>query len=811
MKIPIPAVEQVQKYSATNICRLETISNDRRTDSNCRKKDRKVPLKPAIGQNLHRIDGLDKVTGKGTYTGDLKIPGLIYGKVLRSCLPHARIRRIDPRKAEAMPGVLAVLTRENLPVASPYYGLYVKDQSIVALEKVRYAGDIVAAVAATEERIAEDALEEIEVDYEDLPAVFSVEESLKQGAPLIHEEFRGRKTPDCGRGATEVVHESSNIGLHFRYERGDVESGFGAADFAFEDTFFFPSAQHYPLESHISVADFEGDRLTIWSSTQTPFLLREELSRVFGIPFSRVRVIVPHVGGGFGGKEGIKTGGLAAALSRLAHRPVRVAFSAEETFKTVCQPRAKVTIRTGIKEDGTFLARRCEIYLNGGAYANLGPNVAKKAGYRAHGPYRIPHVLTDAYHVYTNTVPGDAFRGFGTAQVVFAYESHLDMIAHRLAIDPLELRMRNILGKGEDYAAGDTPVDCDLKGGLKQVAELIGWKKKYPRLKGSRIKRGKGIACGFKDGGGTNKAAHAMVKILADGSVLLSSGSVEIGQGIRTALLQIVAQELSFSPEEVQIADIDTRDTPFDKGTNASSAIAVMGQAVQRAARDARGQFLSVAASVLGTQVSELQLRDSLVVCGKKSFSFREIMRLYFADTEGEIIGRGFFKVPRKDEAPLGYPSPFWEIGLGAAEVEVDEETGEVKILNYVSLTDAGKMIHPLQCQGQDEGAALFGVGLALFEELVYNDGQLINPSLVDYRLPRFRDLPQSFTVRILEEGGGPGPYGAKGMGEAGILAVAPAVCNAVYNAVGVRIQEVPLKAEGLWRVMSKKINSPLD
>ncbi len=774
------------------------------------KKHRVAPLRPAIGQNLHRIDGLEKVTGKGIYTGDLKVPGLIYGKVLRSCLPHARIRRIDPRKAESMPGVLAVLTRENLPVASPYYGLYVKDQSIVALEKVRYAGDIVAAVAATEEGIAEEALKQIEVDYEDLPAVFSVEESLKQGAPLIHEGLLGRTTaPDCGRGATQIVHESSNICLHFCYERGNVEKGFGAADFAFEDTFFFPSTQHYPLESHISVADFEGDRLTIWSSTQTPFLLREELSRVFGIPFSRVRVVVPYIGGGYGGKEGIKTGGLAAALSRLAHRPVRVAFSAEETFKTVCQPRAKVTIRTGVREDGTFVARRCEIYLNGGAYANLGPNVAKKAGYRAHGPYRIPHVLTDAYHVYTNTVPGDAFRGFGTAQVVFAYESHLDMIAHRLAIDPLELRMRNILERGEEYAAGDTPVDCDLKGGLKQVAELIEWGKKDQELKGSRIRRGKGIACGFKDGGGTNKAAHAMVKILADGSVLLSSGSVEIGQGIRTALLQIVAQELSFSPEEVQIAEIDTRDTPFDKGTNASSAIAVMGQAVQKAARDACAQILSVAASVLGTHVSELELRDGLVVSGEKSFTFREIMRLSFADTQGEIIGRGFFKVPRKDEAPLGYPSPFWEIGMGAAEVEVDEETGEVKILKYVSLTDAGKMIHPLQCQGQDEGAAVFGLGQALFEELVYQDGQLINPSLVDYHLPRFRDLPQSFSTIILEEGGGPGPYGAKGIGEAGILAVAPAVCNAVYNAVGVRIQEVPLKGESVWKVMSKKTKSP--
>jgi CO/xanthine dehydrogenase Mo-binding subunit len=266
-----------------------------------------------------------------------------------------------------------------------------------------------------------------------------------------------------------------------------------------------------------------------------------------------------------------------------------------------------------------------------------------------------------------------------------------------------------------------------------------------------------------------------------------------------------VAEELSVPPEKVQVAELDTQYTPFDKGTNASSATAVMGQAVQKAARDARDQFLSAAASVLGTQASEAELKEGKVTFRETSLSFREVMRLYFADTEGEIVGRGFFKVPRDDKAPLGYPSPFWEIGFGAAEVEVDEMTGEVKILKYVSLTDAGKMIHPLQCQGQDEGAAIFGIGQALFEDLVYQDGQLVNPNLVDYRLPRFRDLPRSFNTFILEEGGGPGPYGAKGMGEGGILAVAPAVCNAVYDAIGVRIRVVPLNSEKVWRALKDK------
>jgi len=766
----------------------------------------------AIGQSPLRIDGQEKVTGKAIYTGDLRLAGMAYGKVLRSPLPHARIQRVDSSAAESMPGVVAVLTRENLKVASAYFGAYVKDQPIVALDKVRYVGDIVAAVAATEERTAQEALERIEVAYEEVPAVFTVEEALEAGAPLVHERLEGRKEPDYGRGATSILHENSNVGFHFRYQRGSLEEALAASDSVFEDTFFFPSAHHCPMEPHVSLASFGSEGLTIWTSTQSPFPVRQELARLFGLPLSRVRVVVPYVGGGYGAKSGIRTEAVAAALARLAGRPVRLAFSAEETFMTLCQPRAKITIKTGVKKDGTFMARRCEVYLNGGAYANSGPSVAEKAGYRAHGPYRIPHVLTDSYHVYTNTVPAGAFRGFGGPPTAFAYESHLDRVAHQLHIDPIELRLKNLLERGGEYAAGDSPIDCDLKGALRKVAEAIGRGRKSspsavrqaPGAEESKVRRGKGIATALKDGGGTNKPAHAMVKILNDGSVLLACGSVEIGQGMRTAFLQIVAQELSVPIEMVQAAELDTQYTPFDKGTNASSATSVMGRAVQAAAQDARGQLLSAAASVLGGRTEQIELKEGRLSFRDRGLSLREIMRLHFAATEGEITGRGFFKVARKEEAPLGYPSPFWEVGFGAAEVEVDEETGEVRILKYVSLTDAGKMIHPRQCQGQDEGAALFGIGQSLFEELLYHDGNLLNGNLVDYRIPRLRDLPHSWTTFILEEGGGPGPYGAKGMGEGGILAVAPAVSNAVYDAIGVRMPEVPLKSERVWRAMTK-------
>jgi CO/xanthine dehydrogenase Mo-binding subunit len=759
----------------------------------------------AVGINVQRIDGVEKVSGRAIYAGDLRLPGMAYAKVLRSPLAHAEIRRIDASKAAGFPGVLAVLTRENLAVASNAFGAYVRDQQIIATDKVRYAGDMVAAVAATEPGIAQQAAQLIAVEYDELPAVFTVDDALKAGAPLVHETIEGRKDPGYGRGGAHVIHDRSNILLHFEHRRGDIEAGFRGAELVLEDSFYFPAAQHYPMEPHVCVAHFEDETLTVWSATQSPFPVRQELARVFGLPFSGVRVIVPHVGGGYGAKSGIKTEAVAACLSRMSGRPVRLAFGAEETFKTICQPRAKMTLKTGVKKDGTFVARHSEIFLDGGAYANSGPSVTEKAGYRAHGPYRIPHVLTNAYSVYTNTVPAGAFRGFGGPQVAFAYETQIDMIAERLGIDPFDLRMKNLLERGESFSDGDTPIDCDLKAGLRSVAQAIGWDARpNDRQENGPKRRGIGIATAMKDGGGTNKPANASVKIFNDGSALLSTGSVEIGQGMRTAFLQVVAEELSMPTAEVRVAALDTHYTPFDKGTNASSATSIMGQAVLKAARDARGQLLSAAAAVLNAPADEVRLDNGVAIFGDRKLSYRELMQRHFRESEGEIWGRGYFKVEKDKNVPLGFPSPFWEIGFGAAEVEVDIETGAVKLLRYVSLTDAGKMINPLQCHAQDEGAAVFGVGLALLEDLAYQDGQLLNGSLIDYCLPRFTDLPPTFETFIMEGGGGPGPYGAKGMGEGGILPVAPAICNAVFAATGTRVQSAPMTPNVVWRAIQR-------
>jgi CO/xanthine dehydrogenase Mo-binding subunit len=757
-----------------------------------------------VGQSVPRIDGREKVTGRAVYASDLKLPNMAHGKILRSSYAHARIVRIDTRRALALAGVVAVLTRENLMSGAPFYGTYIKDQPIVALDKVRYIGDVVAAVAATDERIADKALAAIEVEYEELPALPDVDAALAQGAAMIHDEKPARKDPRYGYGASVVRHDATNIFYHFHYERGDVERGLKESDRVFTETFYLAGAQHYPMESHACIADDRGEEITVWAGTQTPFPLRQEIARMFGLPQSRVRVIVPYVGGGYGAKSGVKYEALAVALSRLAQRPVRLRVSAEETFKTLSDPSAKVTITTGVKNDGTFVARRCEVYFDGGAYANSGPTVTERAGYRAHGPYRIPHVKTDAYCVYTNKVPGGAFRGFGGPQVSFAYESQADTIARALNIDAVELRLKNLLDRGELYTAGNIPIDCDLKSELKNLAGAIGWGQKSEPAQKPGFRRGKGIACAVKDGGGVNKEANAKVQILIDGSALLFLGSVEIGQGVRTALMQVVAEELSLPPAKIQVAPLDSASTPFDRGTHASSAITVMGQAVQAAARDARAQLLALAAELFEAPAEQMKLADGRVSCGGKEASFGEILRRHFGDLEGEITGRGRYKVERRDDAPLGYPATFWENGLAAAEVEVDE-AGAVKLLNYVSLTDAGKMINPGHCLGQEEGSVLFGIGHALYEELVYSDGQLVNPTVMDYHLPRFHDLPGKFHSIIVEEGGGTGPFGAKGIGEGGTLAAAAAICNAVYDATGVRVYHVPLTGQRVWSALAKK------
>ncbi len=744
---------------------------------------------------------MEKVTGKALYTGDVELPGMGFAKILRSPVPHARLVKIDARKAERLPGVYAVLTRDDITGLNYLYGATYKDQSIVAMDKVRYAGDPVAAVLAVDEATAEETLALIDVEYEDLPAVTNIEEAIAPGAPLVHEgesvkaELRGSKY-----GAPEKF-KGTNVCYYFGYSRGDLEEGFKKADYVYEDTFRFPKVQHYSLEPHVSVANFEGDRLTVWSACQDPFTLRDHLAGIFNLPLSRVRVIVPYVGGAYGGKLYVKAEPIAAALSWKARRPVKLALNVSESFKTITRHPARVRIKTGVARDGRIVARECEVHMDTGAYADAGPRVTQKAGYRALGPYRIPYVKVDAYSVYTNTVPAGAFRGFGSVQVTWAYESQMDLIAERLGMDPLEIRLKNLLKKGDSYTPGDTPVDCDLKEGLLKVAETLEWKRKP-----SKPNTGKGLSCCIKDAGGTFKIAGATVKMSSDGSVVLLTGTVEIGQGSRTALSQVVAEELALDLDRISVAQLDTDVTPYDVSTSASSSMTVMGLAVQRAAQDVKQQLLKAAAKVLGKKVDRLTLKEGKVYAGGgQGVPYGKIISDYFGSKAGEIIGRGMYRDVKSKKAVLGSPTTFWEVGWGGAEVEVDPETGAIQILKYISVADVGRAINPVQCEGQDEGAVFFALGHTLFEEMVYEDGQLLNPNLIDYRVPTFSNLPKKFSSILIENNNGPGPFGSKGMGEGGLLPVASAIANAVARAVGVRLYDLPLTPAKVWRALRDK------
>lgn len=764
---------------------------------------RKLQAYNVIGRPEARLDGEEKVTGSAVYTVDVELPGMAHGKILRSPYPHARLVRVDGSQAEKLPGVYAVITRDDQRRLGMFGAAY-KDQTIVAVDKVRYVGDPVAAVAAVDEATAEEALSRIAVDYQELPAVTSIDEALAEGAPLVHDNSSSGGEMMGQRYETPEEFQGSNLCYRFSYAEGNVEEGFAKSDYVFEHTFTFPRVQHFSMEPHATIADVERERITMWAATQEPFTLRDHLAEIFRLPLNKIRIIVPYVGGAYGGKLAVKTEPVTVALSWKAHRPVKLVHSIEESFKTVTRHPARFRIKTGVTKDGKLVARQCLIHMETGAYADAGPRVTQKAGYRCFGPYRIANVKADAYTVYTNTVPAGAYRGFGTLQVTWAYESQMDIMADKLGLDPLEFRLKNLLKKGELYTPGDTPVDCDLGAGLLQAAEAIGWK-----YKSSQPNRGKGLACCMKDGGGTYKVASAAVRMNADGSITLLTGTVEIGQGARTALSQIVAEELGIPLGRVTVAQLDTDVTPYDVNTNASSSTVVMGLSVQRAAQDLKRQLLRRAAKLLKESPDQLSVKEGKIQARKGArISFEEVMREIFLSKAGELIGRGAYQDIKSKKAALGSPTTFWEISWGGAEVEVDRETGDIKLLKYVSLADVGKAIHPILCEGQDEGGVMNAIGHSLLEEMVYKDGQLLNPNLVDYRVPTFDSLPKDFETILVESQNGPGPFGAKGTGEGGLLPVAPSIGNAVYRATGVRLYDLPLTPERLWRALQAKARS---
>lgn len=743
-----------------------------------------------------RPDEIAKVTGQPFYTVDMRLPGLLEAKILRSPHAHARIRGIDAQAALALPGVLAVVTGADLAtLASATYGLWIKDQPVIAVDRVRYVGDPVAAVAAVDAETAFRALALIEVGYEPLPDVATIDAALAPGAPRLFDEPQPGSIPAHGAGVTTAKEPAPNVLYEFRHEMGDADAAFAAAAHVFEDEFAFSRMSHIHLEPIVTLARPMGDGVEIWSCNQDPFLLRHDIQEIFGLPEHQVRVHTLHIGGGFGAKSFCKLEPLAVLLARKAGAPVRLALSMDESLVTLSQHAARLRLRTAVSADGVFLARRSDILLDGGAYADASALVADKVGYRIGGPYRWQALDSRSRVVRTNTVPAGSFRGFGGTQASWASESQIDMIARRIGLDPKAIRLRNLLRPGEPYRPGDSAIDCDLAEGLEVVAHRIGWG--MPDVQTTpHLRRGKGLAIGFKDAGGQGRYAQARVKVTADGHALISCATVDMGQGASEAFRRIAGRVLKMDPSRVARADIDTDATAFDQGTHASSATAVTGEAIRRASEAVRARILAFAAKRLKCAEDELDFVDGEIRRGNAATSLNSLIREYFGGLGGEFTGEGDMKVETDGAAALNAPIVYWMPNWVGVEVEVDIETGQVAVLRVVSAADAGHALVPEAVRGQIEGGLMQGLGHALFEQLIYSGTTLVNGTPQRYRVPVMTDLPLGFDAVTFEHGMGRGPFGAKGVGEAGILGIASAIANAIEDATGVRVTSLPLTSD---------------
>lgn len=772
-----------------------------------------------IGQSIGMLDGDDRVTGKVNYILNFEVSGMLVGRILRSPFAHARVVAIDGSRAEQLPGVRAVLTRADFASHTQLKGVYgrvFRDQTVVAKEKVRFVGEPVAALAAEDEYTADEALSLIKVEYEELPAVFDEEEALKPGSSLVHDP-RPQQDPAFS-SLIGNLSDGGNICSHFKLRHGDVERGFAEADFVFEDTFRSPAVQHVPLEPHVTVAHYANGKLTIWTSTQMPHAIRAQMADLFNLPLTRVRVITHTLGGGFGSKGSLRLEPITSFLAMKAARPVKITLRREEEFVTVTKHPATIHLKTGVTKDGILVARQVVALFNTGAYTDIGPVVARNAGSAMSGPYRTKHVKIDSYTVWTNVVPAGALRGFGVPQAVWAYESQMDMIAERLGLDPVEFRRKNILHDGDHYATGEKLEGIHFEELLRHAAASVNWapEEAYWRKKSltssavasqKKVRRGKAVTLVIK-ATITPSTSTAALKLNEDGSLNVLTSSVELGQGAKTVLAQIAADAAQVPLEKVLVSEPDTDLTPYDQQTSSSRTTFSMGSAIVVAAKDLTRKLMDLAGEFLEVSMDDLRVREGKVeVRGvpERSLGYAEILR---RARRGNLIGEGAFTTEGglDLETGQGIGSVHWHQAAAACEVEVDTETGKVTVLKFHPSVFAGRVVNPRLCELQTEGSTFFGLGQALFEEMMYDDnGQVVNKNLGDYMIPSFEDCPRELNVTLLEhEGAGE----IHGIGETSLPPVMPAIANAIYNAVGVRIKDLPIMPEKILRGLKEK-NTP--
>ncbi|MDQ0189056.1 xanthine dehydrogenase family protein molybdopterin-binding subunit [Alicyclobacillus cycloheptanicus] len=762
-----------------------------------------------VGRAVKRLESQAKVTGRAEYIHNLEVPGMLHAKVVRSTVAHARIVRVDVSAAKAMPGVYEVVTGQDILrlIPDPYYGPAFHDQPILAIDKVRHVGEPVAVVLAADVHIADRATDLVEVEYEELEPVFHEVESAKTTTAIVHDVIRPAGT--FADLKSLKPREKTNVAMEYHLRNGDMEAAFQKADHVFEHTFRSQQVNHLPLEPIVTVARVtDTGNLLIETASQSPSFVRIEVARLMGWPENKVRVRTAFLGGGFGAKLYIKLEALVAALALIVQRPVRLSLTMEEQFYTITRHAATVTIRTGVTNDGKIVARDCKTWWNGGAYADIGPRVTQKSGFTAAGPYDIEAVSLDSYAVYTNLPPAGALRGFGIPQLVWAYESQADIIARALGMDPLEFRRKNLLRNGRPHATGTIMTDVGTHEVLEELARKMNWDADFDHGSGT-IRRGRGIAIGIKAAVSPTTSV-AFVNLYSDGSCGLYCGTVDMGQGSDTAMAQIVADVLGLHAEDVRVIHPDTDVTPYDMATLGSRSTFHMGNAVRLAAEDARRQALELCAAQTGHPPETLTVKAGGVQTPDGSFyTYGELLANRFGMQAGNILGVGsYFPSYKKPDPQTGMSeqiTPFWMVGGTGVELEVDTETGKVNITRLVTVGDCGKAINPGIVKRQLSGAAFMQMGFTLFEGMVFDEGQVVNASFADYKIPGFWDLPETSEVSIVEVPHTNGPFGAKGTGETGSLSLSPAVANAVEDAIGVRIYETPLTPERILRALKEK------
>jgi 4-hydroxybenzoyl-CoA reductase subunit alpha len=798
-----------------------------------------------IGKPVAMIDSAGKTTGAGKYTDDLVVPGMLIGKILHSPHPHARIKRIDAAKALALEGVVAVVTGQDAPNK---YGILPvgHDETALAVDKVRYIGDNVACVAAVSESIAEEACQLIEVEYEVLPAYFDPEESMKAETDLIHD------------------HKLHNLEKDYHHVFGDPEKGFAEAEHIAEARYIAGEVTHAAMEPHSTLASFELDphtgqmgRLTVWSSTQVPYYLQHKLSLVLELPMSQIRVIKPLVGGGFGGKsEVIPIEIIAAVAARAAKAPVKITYTREEVFWAHRgRPRTIIDLKTGVKRDGRITAVAARVVQDGGAYCSYGVVTILYSGALLGALYDIPNIRYDGYRVLTNKPACGAMRGHGTVNVRFAFESQLDEIAAALSLDPADIRRVNLLKPPCITVNGLRVQSYGLPECVEKVVARSDWASRKGKLGRGR---GLGLGCSHYVSGAANSIIRSdmphstvNIKIDRDGGVVVYTGASEIGQGSDTMTAQIAAEVLGCSLARVKVVAADTDLTPIDIGSYSSRVTFMAGNATLRAAEDVKKQIVSAAAKKMGCAPEEVVFRDDVATRkGAAATPAAADAATVAGHVDGQVL-RGSVQQKRKDEGPKDRmtfeeavvaaidfhgtlrgtgsyappvearggkhkgggvgPSPAYSYAAQVAEVSVDEQTGMVTVHKVWAAHDCGRALNPVAVEGQVIGSVWMGLGQALQEEMVWKDGLLMNPGLLEYRSPSSVESPEVECI-IVESVDPEGPFGAKECSEGSLAATIPAISNAIYDAVGVRLREAPFTPERVLAALrdqkgQKKLN----